>query len=139
MNWTDEEFMELTNKNYPDFDWDSFNIDEFPDIWKIRLKVKERTLSLSDGKESFREMESEIDKEYPDEESVKEALDRIKANSTELLAYENKIIKVYMGPIVPGSEKILKTKPKDAQTKHFTKELRKLILDGTKVFPIALP
>ena len=141
-NLTNDKFMEELDQNYPDFNWNNFDIETYPDVWVISAKTHERTVWIEDGKddgEEIRIMETSFETEYASLGEAEAAVERIKLSTKEQLIRDSKYWRIYLGPILFDSYKIRKTKPREAVDLEFKKICREAILEGRKVFPMYLP
>lgn len=138
-NLTNEKFMEELERDHPGFDWDSFDIETYPDVWKISAKTHERIYHLDDNESDTRIMDIGISEEYDSEEEALAAIERIKLTTKENLIRKNHLFETYLGPILPDSYQIRKTKSDKAIDLEFKKICREGILEGRKVFPMYLP
>jgi hypothetical protein len=132
------------DKDYPNFDWDNFDINSFPDIWKIKGTSRSKKVFYN-GKVIAKTIGFEISTEYPSE---KEAIKKIESMKTDPQWCEERVYNTCEnGPLgYIEYENVnfhdltcYKTKPLEATRLARLATFRGLILSEEKIFPICLP
>lgn len=142
-DFTNEKFMEDLEKDYPNFDWDNFDIETYPDVWKINATMTTRRVFLKTGSVLQSVAGYGIDTEFPSQEAAELFIEQLKSEWTEEKLQVEKLnrpmpYKEYWTMNLE-SIKAYCTKPADALHLSFCKRCREEILKGEKVFPMYLP
>jgi len=130
---TNADFLIDLEKNYPDMDWDAFDIEKCPDVWKISGMQHRRMIHkkrVYEDKTGF-----EIAKEYTSYEDAVAALEEMKSSAQ----WAKGVPLGTYGPVDWETVKITKTKSDEHVDLEIMQILRKDVLDGKKVFPLLLP
>lgn len=144
MMWTNENFLKMIERDYPDVDWDNIPpIDSKPTHWEID-GLEHRRLVFPDGKEIKDKVGFSISKEYPTKEEAEAKLESMKNDPSWCEENLNEdhytdLSTEYYGPVDFDSVKIIEMVDDELMWLHVYKGWLDEIKSGKKVFPMALP
>lgn len=145
--WTNESFLEMIQREYPNFDWAGLpDLESSPSHWELHALNWRRIVFIQTGREIRSTVGVTIGRDYLTREEAQVKFASLRTDPEwcqEILIRDKSSYPVpslhYHGPLLFDSVRVLEFKDHDLILLHYYRHCLDRIRRGDKVFPCYLP